>query len=166
MLVHDNLNNNGEHIMKLTLFFTLMLTFCQAIAQEIYPKGCMPLVIKNELVTLSTKKPRIVMLHNLSNKDLWITHPTSSSGASAGWSSRLEPQKWSVLALNTSKSFTLSCIESTPGHEQQIPCASVIAVCKWPSSSMKKETSSTFWAGENMELSPLIAYIERRGFTK
>ena len=132
-------------------------------AQEIFPEGCVPFVVENDLVTLSTEKPAIVMMHNLSTMDVWITHTVQKTGAGAGWSSRVQAGNWSALVLR-SKAFKLSCIESRPGHEQQIPCSGVLAVCKWPNVSIPEKMSGTFWAGEDMSLSPLKAYIERRGF--
>lgn len=147
----------------LVIIFTLFSWPIQA--QEIFPNGCTPLVVDGELVKLSTKKPVVVMLHNLSNNDLWITHPADTDpGAQAGWSSQLNGGKWSALALDETKSFQLSCIESRPGHEQQIPCAGVLAVCKWINITMPEKKSGVFWAGENMDLAPLKAYIERMGF--
>jgi hypothetical protein len=105
----------------------------------------------------------IVMIHNLSNGELWITHPVKNASASAGWSSQLESGNWAALAYN-GKAFTLSCVESKPGHEQQIPCSGVIGVCLWSNVKMPEKATGTFWAGENMKLSVLKAYIARRGF--
>ena len=72
-----------------------------------------------------------MMIHNISEMDLWITHPISDPSAGAGWSSRLQSKRWSAFALG-SQSFELSCIESKPGHEQQVPCAGALVVCQWP----------------------------------
>lgn len=150
--------------MKFLVLIGLMIGSWIVHAQEIFPTGCVPSVVSGALLSLSTKKPLIIMIHNLSNNDIWVTHPETNPSASAGWSSRLQAGKWSALALDSSKAFALSCIESQPGHEQQIPCAGVLAVCKWPNATMPEHTSGTFWAGEDMALSPLTAYIERRGF--
>lgn len=151
--------------MKSLLAILIILSSWMTHAQEIFPTGCIPLAVQGELVKLSTDKPLIAMIHNLSNTDLWITHPVTDSGAQAGWSSRLESGKWSALALDSqTKKFTLSCIESKPGHEQQIPCSDVLAVCQWPDTKMPEKKSGTFWAGEDMDMLPLKAYIERLGF--
>ncbi|MDP3705604.1 MAG: hypothetical protein Q8R24_06800 [Legionellaceae bacterium] len=151
--------------MKYLLVIMSMLSSWTTYAQEVFPSGCVPFVVRGELATLSTEKPLIVMIHNLSSAELWITHPVTDAGAQAGWSSRLESGKWSALALNSqTKKFKLSCIESKPGHEQQIPCSDVLAVCQWPNTQMPEEKTGTFWAGENMDMLPLKAYIERLGF--
>ena len=141
-----------------------MLIATNVSAEEIFPKDCKAFVVQGEQVQLPPLKNAVVMLHNLSNHDLWITHPSGEAGgANAGWSSQLQAGNWSALA-HSGKDFALNCIESMPGHEQQISCATVLAVCQWPNTQMPANTSGTFWAGENMSLSELMAYIERRGF--
>lgn len=127
------------------------------------PSTCKPIRIKEASVNLSAKKPLLVMLHNVSSADLWITHPVSDPSASAGWSSRLQAGNWSALALDK-EAFELSCIESKPGHEQQVPCSGVIAVCKWSTVVIPEKEKGTFWAGENMTLSGLVGHLGGRGF--
>lgn len=149
--------------MRYVLSMILMLVVFSTYADEIFPQGCKPLVVDEELVKLSTKKPTLVMVHNLSNMDIWITHPVSEPSASAGWSSRLQAGNWSALALDK-KSFDLSCIESRPGHEQQVPCAGLLAACQWSNVKVPKTESGTFWAGEDMSLTALTAHVGSRGF--
>lgn len=150
-------------MMKIIVSIIASLMIVNAYAEEVFPAGCKPIVVQGDLVKLSSDKPTIVMIHNLSTMDLWITHPVSDPGASAGWSSRLQTENWSALALNN-KSFTLSCIESKPGHEQQVPCAGAVGICQWVGVTMPKKPTGTFWAGEDLPLSALIAHIGSRGF--
>ncbi len=149
--------------MKYILSLLLALVAFNANADEIFPPGCKPLVVADELLTLSAEKPTLVMIHNLSKLDLWITHPVSEPSANAGWSSRLQAGNWSALAVDK-KSFELSCIESRPGHEQQVPCAGLLAVCQWTKVKMPASESGTFWAGEDLTLSALTAHVGSRGF--
>ncbi len=149
--------------MKYILSILLSLLTISIHAEEIFPAGCKPLVVQGEVVKLSAKKPALVMIHNLSAVDLWITHPGSDAGVSAGWSSRLQGGHWSALALDK-KSFELSCIESRPGHEQQVPCAGLLAACQWSKVKMAKSDTGTFWAGEDMSLASLLAHVGSRGF--
>ncbi|MFA5960535.1 MAG: hypothetical protein WC785_08455 [Tatlockia sp.] len=125
--------------------------------------SCKPLPINEETAVLAVEKPLLMMIHNLSSSDLWITHPVSEPSASAGWSSRIQAGRWSALALDQDK-FELSCIESKPGHEQQVPCSGVIAVCSWSNVTLPAQASNTYWAGENMKLTPLLEHLGRRGF--
>lgn len=152
-----------EKIVKCILALLLMLISWNVNADEIFPPGCKAIVVEDQSVLLSTPKPAIIMIHNLSEGDVWITHPVADPSASAGWSSRLQGNNWSALALSE-KSFELSCIESKPGHEQQVPCAGVLAVCKWSIKKMPQGVTGTYWAGEDMTLSALTAHITGRGF--
>lgn len=150
--------------MNYFLSIIMLLIASSVCAEEIFPAGCKPLMVHEELVKLSAKKPKLVMIHNLSTIDIWITHPVSEPSASAGWSSRLQAGNWSALALDE-KSFELSCIESRPGHEQQVPCAGLLAACQWtPVKTPKSKSGGTFWAGEDMSLSALTAHVGSRGF--
>ena len=139
----------------------LLYTNC-ATAMEVYPKKCVPFVVHGALLNMLVKPPAIVMIHNLSKNDLWMTHQ-SHDGVSAGWSSKLNSGRWSALAMTKSE-FNMSCIESTPGHEQNIECSDSIAACVLSPVKMPDNSRGVFWAGENRSLSTLIAYIERRGF--
>ena len=140
----------------------LILVALNVSAEEIFPAGCKPLVLHEELVKLSTEVPSLVMIHNLSTMDLWITHPLSEINGHEKWSSRLQSGNWSALALDK-KSFDLSCIESRPGHEQQVPCAGLLSACQWTPVPTPKSEPGTFWAGEDLSLSALTAHVGSRG---
>ena len=146
----------------ISIFFVLFLGEIYADEATI-SASCKPVTVEGESVILTAKKPSLVMIHNLSATDLWITHPVSEPSASAGWSSRLQAGNWSALALDKD-SFELSCIESKPGHEQQIPCKGVISVCNWSEATMPAKSLGTYWAGENMNLASLTAHLGGRGF--
>ena len=149
--------------MNYILAVTLLFIISYANAEEVLPARCTPLVVSGDLVVLPAAKSMVTMIHNLSTSDLWITHPVSDPSVSAGWSSHLQAGNWSALVLDGTE-FELSCIESKPGHEQQVSCSTVLAVCQWSATSLPKKSTGTYWAGEDMSLSPLIAYIKRRGF--
>lgn len=151
--------------MKHYVWFVFYVLFSSiAAAKEVLPEGCKAMPVKGDVALLRASKPTLVMIHNISDTELWVTHPVSEPTASAGFSSRLEVDHWSALMLQDS-SFELSCIESKPGHEQQVACTHVIAVCQWPEVKTSEErTNQTYWAGENMTLSALNAYLGRSGF--
>lgn len=146
----------------LALFLVLPVLF--AYADDTIPASCKPTAVQGETVMLNAEKPVLVVIHNLSATDLWITHPVSDPSASAGWSSRLSAGNWSALTLDQQK-FELSCIESRPGHEQQIPCEGVIAVCTWSKVKLPEKSNGTYWAAEDQSLSNLLAQLGGRGFT-
>lgn len=149
--------------MKYIVLVGLMLVAFGAASENIYPPLCTPLVVKDDTVTMSAEKPAVAMIHNLSTMDLWITHPVTEPNASAGWSSRLQAGNWSALAMD-GQPFELSCIESRPGHEQQVPCAGALAICQWLTVTMPEKSTGTFWAGEDMSLAGLTAHLGSRGF--
>lgn len=141
----------------------LFLTTWTAYADNIFPDGCTPLVVHEDTIKLTTEKPTLVFILNISKMDLWMTHPMSEPNTSTGWSSRLQAGNWSALALDN-KAYELTCIESRPGHEQQVPCAGVIAACQWPNVTMPQSKESTYWAGEDKSLGVLTAHIGSNGF--
>jgi hypothetical protein len=150
-------------LMKIISILALMLWVSGASAEDSFPASCKPLAVQSDSIVLKIKTPLVVLIHNLSSSDLWITHPVSDPGASAGWSSRLEAKNWSALAVDKDD-FELSCIESKPGHEQQVPCVGMIEVCEWPAVKIPEKFKGTFWIGENMALKPLTSYMGGRGF--
>lgn len=138
-------------------------SFCVT-AESTFPSGCQAVAVQGETVTLKAKKSSLVFIHNLASTDIWITHPVANPSASAGWTTRLQGGNWSALALNKGP-FALNCIESKPGHEQQVPCEGLIAVCKWKGvKTPANDKGSTFWAAEDMPLSALTAAVGTRGF--
>ncbi|KTD03031.1 hypothetical protein Lgee_0581 [Legionella geestiana] len=144
--------------------FALLMFFLplQLLAADTMPKHCRPLKVAVEPFAPGSKTPALLFIRNHSSTDLWITHPVTNPGASAGFSSRLMPGQWSALALNKPK-FAISCIESIPGHEQQVPCEGVIDACMMKKVTFPENLSGTFWAGEDMALGALIDYLGSRG---
>src|ERR1700758_2567039 len=128
----------------LTLGCLLLLSSALMAAESILPKGCQAVKVQGNSVTVEAEKNSLVFIHNLTEVDLWIVHPVDDPGASAGWTSRLQANKWSALSLEKGP-FVLNCIESRPGHEQQIPCEEAIAVCSWKKVKFPENIKGTFW---------------------
>ncbi|KTC91398.1 hypothetical protein OQJ18_12835 [Fluoribacter dumoffii] len=150
--------------MRSLIFLCCSLWAFGVAAESTLPAGCQAIAVQGESVTLKAKKSSLIFIHNLASTDLWITHPVTNPSASAGWTTRLQAGNWSALSLNKGP-FALNCIESKPGHEQQVPCEGLIAVCKWKGVKIPaKDKSSTFWAAEDMSLSALTAAVGARGF--
>ncbi len=150
--------------MKISMLMGFLILSSTAIAAEsTLPAGCQAVTVQGDAVTLQAKKNSLVFIHNLASNDLWITHPVKNPGASAGWTSRLQGGNWSALSLHKGP-FILNCIESRPGHEQQIPCQDAIAVCKWKKVKFPSSAQGTFWAAEDMSLSALKAAVGARGY--
>lgn len=141
----------------------LVLSSYVIASESTLPKGCQAVRVQGDIVTIEAKKKSLVFIHNLTSEDLWVTHPVTDPSASAGWTSRLQSEKWSALSLEKGP-FILNCIESRPGHEQQVPCQNAIAVCQWKKAKFPKDAQGTFWAAEDMSLKALIAAVGARGF--
>ena len=150
--------------MKVIVLCMVMMVSWGVYAEEPFPYECNIMSIPHGTVTLPEGAPSLILIHNLSEMDLWVTHPISEpSGASAGWSTRLQSKHWSAFAQG-SKVFELSCVESKPGHEQQVPCSGALAACQWLGVKTTDKQPPPFWAGENLALPELLSHLEQRGF--
>ena len=151
--------------MKAVLFFMCFISSITFAASDM-PKSCKRVSDFSNTVMLKRGHTTTYLIKNVSQHQLWLTHPIANPSASAGWSSELDKNRWSALQLEKDKeAFELSCIESKPGHEQQIPCKGVIIVCDYKSIKAPKTLTSSFWAGENMPLDELMTHLEGRGYT-
>lgn len=150
--------------MRLLILFCLSLCSVTLWAEATLPTGCQAIAVQGNSVMLKAKKKsKLIFIHNLSSTDLWLTHPVNEPSASAGWTSRIQADHWSALAVNQ-PTFEVTCIESRPGHEQQVPCEGAIAVCQWKGATIPAKDEGTFWAGEDLPLAELTAVIGGRGF--
>jgi hypothetical protein len=152
-----------ERILRVLAFICCSLVSSYLFAESTLPVGCQAVAVQGEAVTLKSKKNKLVFIHNLTNTDLWITHPVTNPSAGAGWTSRLQAGNWSALAVDKPP-FILNCIESRPGHEQQVPCEGAIAVCQWSGIKAPDTMQGTFWVGEDKTLDALTAAVGARGF--
>lgn len=149
--------------MRVCALICLLLLSTLAKAESTLPQGCQAIAVQGESVALKAKKAKLFFIHNITGYDLWITHPVTNPSASAGWSSRLQSENWSALVIDKGP-FDITCIESRPGHEQQIPCEGAIAVCQWTGGKIPASKGGDFWASEDLSLSALISAIGGRGF--
>ncbi|KTD22466.1 hypothetical protein E3983_01050 [Legionella israelensis] len=126
------------------------------------PEFCQAIRIDDETALLKTSKTALFMIYNRTDNTLWLTHPVENPGASAGWTSELQPGHWS--ALNIGQDFTLNCVESSPGHEQQVSCKDAIRICRYKKVRFPKNNQGSYWAGENLPLKELLSHLAERGF--
>ncbi len=148
--------------MRISIFLCGLLLSYSVYSGAELPKGCKPLMVQGESVMIKGKDAKIILIHNVAQSDLWITHPVAEPSASAGWTSRLQADHWSALFV-AKPPFALNCIESRPGHEQQIPCEGAIIVCAWSKVAHGEKNQATFWAAENMPLGALTTALGTRG---
>lgn len=149
--------------MRIIIGLFLCLVAGALFAKSGFPVGCKAIVMRGQTVNLKTKHAKTMFIHNISSSDLWLTHPVTGEGANAGWTSRIQAGNWSALAVDK-PSFILGCIESKPGHEQEVPCEGAIQACQWRQANPPKGEKGTFWAAEDQPLAVLTAALESRGF--
>lgn len=150
--------------MKLIPLFGLFLLSSSTFAESILPPKCEAVAVVGESVTVQAKKNKLIFIHNITNTDLWITEQSDPLGETSQLTGRLQTDKWSALGL-TKGSLILNCIESRPGHEQQIPCEGAIAVCLWNKATFPpNHEHSNFWAGEDQSLPGITATLGAHGF--
>lgn len=130
------------------------------------PKSCHMLSNITNNAVLKRDNTMTYLIKNISDQQLWLTHPNEDLGASAGWTSQLDAGRWSAIHLEKNKeAFTLNCIETKPGREQQIPCRGVLIVCGDAKMKAPDDLASSFWAGENLPFDELINHLKGRGFS-
>lgn len=148
--------------MKLIITFALILLSPMTFAEFTLPDGCKPIQVKGEEIAIPENKESLVYIHNLTKNDLWLTHPESNPEI-GGTSSRLQGSNWSALSVNKGP-FAIHCIESTPGHEQKIPCENAVALCQWNNVKMPATAKGNFWAAEDQSLAALTTTLGTQGF--
>lgn len=149
--------------MNFIMMILLIMISWSTYANDALPHGCHSIAVTQATVTLPKSPSSLILMNNVSEMDLWITHPISEPNASSGWSSRLQTNHWSALALGD-EAFELSCIESKPGHEQQISCSGSLVICEWPGLKGTDSQKMPYWAAENMPLSELLSSLSQKGF--
>ncbi len=124
------------------------------------PPGCVAVEVKyeqNGTVRLGGQadeeaKQRLFLFQNQLSHDLLIDPVLEEPAASAGWSTRLQPSKWSALVLGRTH-LEFSCIEQRPGAMQYIDCEQVVTVCQIP--KVKLAQSGSYWLAENQSLTEM-----------
>jgi hypothetical protein len=145
------------------VFIGVLLLSSLTFAESTLPPKCKAIAVVGESVTVRAKKNKLIFIHNITNTDLWITE-TDLSSAKSQLTGRLQTDKWSALGL-TKGSLLLNCIESRPGHEQQIPCEGAIAVCLWDKATFpENHEHATFWASEDQSIAGITAALGAKGF--
>lgn len=138
-----------------------MMKYSIVDAREIYPYGCKPMALRGEVISIPEGDTRLILFHNLSKMDLWITPVTQHQ--TRPMSTRIKSGLWSAL-VTEKESLILNCIESRPGHEQHIACFEGVAACEWLLDGHPDKPTGLFWGAENRALGSLTAYLGRQGF--
>lgn len=151
-------------MMKKTFYIaTALLFILNAYAMEL-PQNCHLVSIKSENMNLKGQKERLIFIHNMSKMDLYLSHISKDDpGVQAGWTSRINKNKWNVLKLGK-KEMTFQCVEFKPGHEQQISCQNILSVCQIVPAEKPVNDKGNYWVAENQSLSKILETVSSRGF--
>jgi hypothetical protein len=119
------------------------------------------------LLNLDKKKAdqQLYFLQNMADKPLVVDHIPSKASASAGWSTTLDPQHWTVLSLNR-KEMTFQCSMEKEGDisMKKVLCENVLKVCRAVNPVFKEGTAGSYWVSENQtSLDSAIAQTKQRG---
>lgn len=138
---------------KLSALLVLFIIAPSVQAASCYTKG-VAFDGKQIILSFSASHPVVFLVHNISNIDLWLTHPSSGKGVEAGWTSLIKSQRWSVIALNRSP-FVLDCQHSLTG--KMLDCHQIIASCRLGSHKIK---AGGYWLAENIDFSQLKSKLQ------
>ena len=129
---------------------------------------CLPLKKNSRSLILHGKKNQSILylIHNKSRANLVLTHLLGKDpGASAGWDSFLNKQRWSALLL-ARKKLIFNCQKVTKQNRyQKVPCGQYLTLCRiGPLRALKSNLRhSSFWISENHSYRVMSKDIKRRG---
>lgn len=127
---------------------------------------CKPMTVKpqNQAVLLSgsAQTGSMYLIHNISQKSIWLDHADKRASASAGWSSYLRPGNWAALFLNR-KDFTLSCSVISPGKVETLNCAEALSLCEPQSLTLKSNHKNSYWVVEDKSWDDMIKAFAKKG---
>lgn len=104
----------------------------------------------------------LYLLNNKSDSDYWVTHPVKDPGASAGWTSDINPGNWSAFTSNTA-GFELTCMKTGQSSMETLSCEKVLRVCRVKDPVFKPDMSGSYWVSEDKPLQAVLDEIKGRG---
>ena len=145
---------------KYLIWFSILAIFSSlAVSKEYLPKGCQSIALEGTDIHLKAHADHLLFLHNVSESEIWL-----GNRESAKLTLDMHPGGWSVLFI-PSADANWRCVESQTGHEQQVPCQSVIALCQWPATAPKNvQFKNSLWLVENQSIVVAKAYLQRMGW--
>lgn len=106
---------------------------------------------------------QVYFFYNISKQSLWLDHPVEHRSASAGWSSYIQPQRWSAMLVDR-QNFAVSCAQIKPGEVNYQSCEKVIKVCIPKADSFNAKRKGSYWLVEDKAWTDLLQGLEKRGF--
>ncbi len=104
----------------------------------------------------------LYLLNNTSDSDYWITHPVKDPGASAGWTSDINPGNWSAFTVNI-PGFELTCVKTGQSSMKTLTCEKVLKVCRISKPSFEPDMRGNYRVSEDKPLGAVLDEIRERG---
>lgn len=144
-------------------FYIMILLFCvsplNGWAKEIFPKLCEPLPVETSFLDVKSNAKEVLFFHNISEYPIWLASLKSSR-----WTTQLVPDHWAVLYAPT-KIGRFRCVQSQMGHEQQVACGEVLAICAQKVMVPKQDLEKlNQWLANYSTWMEARAYLERTGW--
>lgn len=153
-----------------TLFIAISLINCNASNTKIsFPANCdeSGFEFRDSSIILNPgAKPEqsLYLIINTSESDFWLSRPVKDPGASAGWTSNINPGNWSAFTVNM-PDFELTCTKTGRGSLDNLPCKKVLKLCRITNPVFKPDMSGNYWVSEDKPLEAVTDEIRSRGIS-
>lgn len=145
----------------LLVFIFLILNLCSnlVLAKEYLPTGCQAVALQGMNIDSIPTTKKLYFFHNISGKEIWLANRQSPK-LTVG----MQPEAWNILYA-PQQPLSWRCIQVETGHEQQVACQEVMALCEWAAQAPDSlNTKSASWLVENQSILVAKAYLQRMGW--
>lgn len=142
-------------------FFLIFLwLFCLTAKADI---KISPIKIKSkENIILLANNQAWYLIHNQAKEKIFLQAVIARPGASAGWSTMIAPDHWSLLALNNKK-LTFACQIQQGEKIKAVPCKKVLLIYSAHARDFKNSNKGSYWLADNKLWTQLSRAAKRRG---
>lgn len=102
----------------------------------------------------------IYLIKNKSTTPIIIDHTSKREGASAGWSSYLDPGRWSAISVSETR-FNLKCMVVHEGKGQPGNCTDLITICQ-PKHAKASKKIGNYWLTENKTWDDFLIVLQEK----
>lgn len=110
-------------------------------------------IVKSE-IRLNAQGQQWFIFHNDSAQTIWLNAVIKNPSASAGWSSKIDPKKYSLLALSD-KDLQFTCGELNQQKFSVVACDKYLHIAQILSTAQEKSVVGSYWVVENASLDSL-----------
>jgi hypothetical protein len=101
---------------------------------------------------------RVFLIHNSTSGAIVINQlNTTGAMGGAGWTSKIDANQWSALAMSQSN-LALNCESFSPPYYRMMDCSTGLSVCSYQS----KGNTGSFWIVENTSFPNVIKTLKQR----